>query len=64
MRVFVPNPEDEFNVSTVHRLFPEYSKDTVKEKVARTGQRLAQALREAGGDPTRLEVYFVPHILN
>ncbi|MFQ5962665.1 MAG: hypothetical protein ACE5KZ_00090 [Candidatus Scalinduaceae bacterium] len=64
MRVFVANPNDSFIFSTIHRLFPDSGKEAIKEKVSKTGERLAKALKTAGGDSERLEFYYVPHILN
>ncbi len=64
MRVFVSDPRDDAIVENVTRLFPEYTPQVVRDKIARTGDRLLQALRESGGDPERLEFYYVPHHLN
>lgn len=64
MRVFVANPHDSFIFSTIRRLFPDSGAETIMEKVSKTGERLARALKAAGGDSRRLEFYYVPHILN
>jgi|GEM_PF-1055707 len=64
MRVFVATPNDPNIVANVHRMFPEYSEQFVVEKIAHTGERLAQALKNAGGKPEQLEFYYVPHLLN
>lgn len=64
MRVFVSNPNDEFILANVQRLFPEYPKEEVAQKISRTGSRMFDALTEAGGHPDRLEFYYVPHLLN
>jgi uncharacterized membrane protein YeaQ/YmgE (transglycosylase-associated protein family) len=64
MRVFVADPEDEAVLSNVQRLFPEYRQEEIKGKIERTGERLAAALADAGGNSGRLEFYHVPHVLN
>ena len=65
VRIFVADPEDSQVMQNIQRLFPEYSsQDSVRHKVAHTGQRFMRALRDAGGDPSRIEFYYVPHILN
>lgn len=64
MRVFVADPNDDFILGNVSRLFPEYTRDEIKGKVERTGQRIMQAVREAGAAPERFEFYYVPHVLN
>ncbi len=64
MSIFVADPNDKFILANVHRLFPEYSEDVIREKIARTGYRLADALREAGGSSERINFFYVPHFLN
>ncbi len=64
MRVFVSDPEDEYILSNVHRIFPEYTREEVAQKISRTGSRMFDALTEAGAHPNRLEFYYVPHLLN
>lgn len=64
MRVFVADPENEAVLSNIQRLFPEYGKEEIKGKIERTGERLAAALTDAGGNSGRLEFYYVPHVLN
>ncbi len=64
LRVFVADPREGEIVRNVARLFPEYSEQVVREKVAHTGERFAMALRDAGGSNDRLEFYYVPHLLN
>ncbi|MDH3972920.1 MAG: nucleotide-binding protein [Deltaproteobacteria bacterium] len=64
MRVFVANPEDDFIIKNVQRLFPEYSEQTINEKIEHTGERFNKAVIDAGGDPNRFEFYYVPHFLN
>lgn len=64
MRVFVADPNDPFVLDTVHRLFPEYSREVIKEKVERTGIRISDAAKEAGAASDRFEFYYVPHILS
>ena len=64
LRIFVSDPRIDENLNNIVRLFPEYSKQVVIEKVEHTGERLLNALRDAGGSPDRLEFYYVPHLLN
>lgn len=64
VRVFVADPNDAVVAKTLARLFNEYKPDELTSKVARTGERLASILREAGAAAERLEFYFVPHVLN
>ncbi len=64
IRVFVPNPYDEFNSITLQNLFPENNLETLREKINQTKYRLAEALKEAGGDSSRLEFYYISRPLN
>jgi hypothetical protein len=64
LRVFVGDPRNEEVIRNVARLFPDYGRSTILEKIAHTGERFAGALRDAGGDLSRLEVFYVPHVLN
>lgn len=64
IRLFVSDPNDDFTMKVVHKLFPEYNEEVLKSKIIRTGKLLAQALSEAGGSADRLEVYYVPGLLN
>lgn len=64
LRIFVADPREAQILLNIRRLFPEYSEQAVMEKVANTGKRFAKALRDAGGDSGRLELYYVPHFLN
>ena len=64
MRIFVADPHNQDLIANVRRLFPEYIEATIKEKISHTGERLANALRDAGGTQDRLEFYYVPHFLN
>jgi hypothetical protein len=63
LRIVMADPRVPENMHTVERLFPEYQSATLREKIERTGERLANALAEAGGPFTRLEVYYFPHPL-
>jgi hypothetical protein len=64
VRIFVSNPNDAELIANIQRLFPEYSQDTVREKISHTGERFRLALRDANGSPDRLQFYYVPHFLN
>lgn len=64
IRVFIADPRDVNLLENINRLFPEYSVDVINEKVSHTGERFALALRDAGGDQSRFEFYYVPHFLN
>jgi hypothetical protein len=64
IRVFVSNPNNDSNITEIHRLFPEYSEDEIKGKIKRTGERITEALTESGGNKNRIELYYVPHLLN
>lgn len=64
LRVFVGDPRNQEVLRNVHRLFPEYSQGTILEKVTHTGERFARCLRDAGGDLSRLQMFYVPHVLN
>ena len=64
MRIFVADPNNPDILDNVHRLFPEYSKEFVSEKIAHTGERFVQALKDAGGQKDQFELFYVPHLLN
>lgn len=64
IRVFVSDPTQPHVLETVHRLFGEFDENEVKSKVERTGERFAGALKAAGGDSSRLEFRYLPHVLN
>ena len=64
MRVFVADPRNNELLQNINRMFPEYSKEVIIEKVSHTCERFVKALLAAGGESNRFEFYFVPHFLN
>jgi len=60
MRVFLSDPEDASVLAHVTRLFPEYPESEVKRKILDTAPLLAIPLKEAGADPARLQIFYVP----
>lgn len=64
IRIFLSDPSKPELLSSVARLFPEYSEELVKEKIAHTGERFEKALRAAGADSHRLELFYIPFLLN
>lgn len=64
IRVFVADPDAPGILDEVQRLFPEYSKENVREKILRTGQRIREAAKNAGASEARVQFYLVPHLLS
>ena len=64
MRIFVADPNIEAILVEIQRLFPEYSKELLSQKVMRTGERVADAAKNAGASPERVEFYLVPQLLS
>lgn len=64
MRLFVSDPTIEELLDGVAKLFPDYDRERVREKIERTGERLRKLVHEAGADASRLEVYYVPRPLS
>jgi hypothetical protein len=64
IRVFVADPDAPGILEEVQRLFPEYSKENVREKIMRTGQRIREAAKNAGASEERVSFYLVPHMLS
>lgn len=60
MRVFLSDPEDASVLAHVARLFPEYPESEIKRKMLDTAQLLSIPLKEAGADPARLQIFYVP----
>lgn len=64
VRIFLSNPNDKEIIENIQRQFPEYNRDLIKAKVAHTKERFELVLTAAGATEDRLEVYYVPHVLN
>jgi len=64
LRILLADPEKGLVLDEVHRLFPEYSKQGLREKIVRTGERLRSIANAAGAASDRVEIWYVPHPLS
>ena len=64
MRVILSDPYSDGILANINVLFPESSRERLREKIVKTGERLSAVLRDAGASPSRLEVYYAPRLLS
>ncbi len=64
IRIFVSDPDNEMVLDMYKRLFRDTTIETTKEKVKKTGLRILSVAEEAGVSPERIQLFFVPHVLN
>lgn len=64
IRIIVADPEVPSVIDELLRLFPEYSKETIREKVIKTGTLMRDVAKNAGVSEERISFYLSPHPLS
>ncbi|OSZ82591.1 hypothetical protein CAP35_04810 [Chitinophagaceae bacterium IBVUCB1] len=64
IRVVVSDPRIDMISDNVQRLFSEYDKGTIQQKIANTRDRFLRLYDKVGASHNRFEFFYYPHLLN